>query len=473
MAKPIALALVGHTNAGKTSLLRTLTRRSDFGEVSNRPGTTRQVEALGLRIDGRDALRFLDTPGLEDAPALLDYLQHLEAGLSRQQRLQAFLGGPAAKDEFEQEAKVLRCLLEVDAALLVIDARESPLPKFASEIEVLMLCARPLMPVLNFVSHPQAQEPAWRRLLAGHGLHAYVRFDAVAPFVGAEQHLYADLGALLPERREALSRVAEYLKNEALSRRAAGLRLLSELLLNLAAFRMQLAKASLANPVQRADSIRAFQSEVAERSRRLMEELLALHGFDPGSAEVADLPALAGRWESDLFNPEALKSAGKRLGAGAAIGGAIGLGLDVALAGLSLGVAASLGAALGGVASQGFGAMGRQLSNKLRGIVELSLENRALLLLAAQHLTLLLALERRGHAALEVLQVKPDLSFTEAQAARLQASLGVARAHPDWAGKAPLAGGEAARRHQQGVALSEVLAEILAGSNLPGTKGKA
>ena len=39
MAEPgdaIEIAVVGHTNAGKTSLLRTLTRRRDFGEVSDR-----------------------------------------------------------------------------------------------------------------------------------------------------------------------------------------------------------------------------------------------------------------------------------------------------------------------------------------------------------------------------------------------------------------------------------------------------
>jgi hypothetical protein len=470
MVKPVSLALVGHTNAGKTSLLRTLTRRADFGEVSNRPGTTRQVEALGLRIDGHDALRFLDTPGLEDAPALLDYVQQLDAGLSREQRLQAFLRGPAAKDEFEQEAKVLRCLLEADAALLVIDAREAPLPKFASEIELLMLCARPLMPVLNFVRDPHAQEPAWRRLLADHGLHAYLRFDAVAPFVGAEQHLYADLGALLPERREALNRVAEHLRLEARSRRAASLSLLAELLLSLAAYREPIKKASLADPLQRAVCIAAFQAQVLTRSRAAQNQLLALHGFGLGSAEAAELPALSGRWESELFNPEVLKSAGKRLGAGAAIGGAIGLGLDVALAGLSLGAAATVGAAIGGVASQGFGAVGRSLGNKMRGIAELSLEDSALLLLAAQGLTLLVALERRGHAALEVLQAKTELALAAEQVTGLVAAFDSARAYPAWAAMAALPAAQAARRQHLSVNVKAILEELVGGSKLLGAE---
>ncbi|HLS42613.1 MAG TPA: GTPase, partial [Paenalcaligenes sp.] len=39
----LRLAVVGHTNTGKTSLLRTLTRDANFGEVRNSPGTTRHV----------------------------------------------------------------------------------------------------------------------------------------------------------------------------------------------------------------------------------------------------------------------------------------------------------------------------------------------------------------------------------------------------------------------------------------------
>ena len=35
MTKPLKLAVVGHTNVGKTSLLRTLTRDVGFGEVSH------------------------------------------------------------------------------------------------------------------------------------------------------------------------------------------------------------------------------------------------------------------------------------------------------------------------------------------------------------------------------------------------------------------------------------------------------
>ena len=50
MTKPLTLAVVGHTNVGKTSLLRTLTRDVGFGEVSHRPSTTRHATSRGQKV---------------------------------------------------------------------------------------------------------------------------------------------------------------------------------------------------------------------------------------------------------------------------------------------------------------------------------------------------------------------------------------------------------------------------------------
>ena len=428
----ISLAVVGHTNVGKTSLLRTLTRRADFGEVADRPGTTRHVEAINLTVDGRPALRFMDTPGLEDATALLEHLQRMDAALPRGERVRAFLRGVLAKGEFEQEAKVLRSLLDVDAGLLVIDARDTPLPKFAAEIEILMLCGRPLLPVLNFVRDAASNEPAWRALLASHGLHAHLRFDAVAPFIGAEAHLYGDLGALLPDKRAQLQAVIDHLALERADRHRASLRLIAELLLGLAALRSAAPQTTLADEGTKLAFIRSFRAQVATRTRRTMDQLLALHGFGRDTAQAAELPQLAGRWDDDLFNPEGLKRAGKQLGTGAAIGGVIGLAADVALAGLSLGAAASLGAAIGGMASQGIGPLGRKLANKLRGVQELSVEEVTLLRVAGQQMSLLSALEQRGHAAFDVLRDEAADALPVEHGPLLLRALRPARAHPEW-----------------------------------------
>lgn len=136
----------GPHQCGKTSLLRTLTRDVGFGEVSHRPSTTRHVEGARLSVDGDALLELYDTPGLEDAIALLDFLERLDRPgerLDGPARLARFLEGSEARQRFEQEAKVLRQLLASDAGLYVIDAREPVLAKYRDELAVLASCGKP------------------------------------------------------------------------------------------------------------------------------------------------------------------------------------------------------------------------------------------------------------------------------------------------------------------------------------------
>ena len=428
--EPLRIAIVGHTNAGKTSLLRTLTRQVDFGEVSDRPGTTRHAEAIDLRLDGRVAVRFVDTPGLEDSVALLDYLQQLD-GESRPAKVRAFLAGPEARASFEQEAKVLRALMdEADAAMLVIDTREPVLPKFRAEIDILTWCAKPVMPVLNFMRAEGSRGSDWHQALLESGLHARVEFDAVAPFNGAEQQLYSDLATLLPARRQQLAGIVDALAQQAQERRLAACRVVASALIDVAAMRRALPAEEFADAAQQKAFVRAFQDDVRAHARRAADELLAVFAFRATDAELAELPQLAGRWEDDLFNPELLKAAGKRLGLGAMIGAGIGVVADVAMAGLSLGAATTLGATIGGAASGGWRPLWRKLENRLNGVQELTVEDPVLLLLADHLLDLARALAQRGHAAVNPLQIH-DAHVDDGLQDVVHA-LGPARGHPDW-----------------------------------------
>lgn len=432
MAETITVAVVGHTNAGKTSLLRTLTRRRDFGEVSARPGTTRHVEAVELASDDGVVLRFLDTPGLEDPIGLLDALGPLRPDMTPPQRIRALLATRAAQEHYEQEAKVLRALLDVDAALFVVDSREPVVAKFRCEAEILASCGKPVLPVLNFVRDAATREDEWRTLLSAFALHAQVRFDAVAPFDGGEAQLYAALQALLPQRMGALHAMAAFIERERAARDEAGLRSVAQTLIALAALRLTVAREALADEVRKAAIVEDFRADVLQRARRAVNELLDLHAFARGDAELPMLPWLDGRWASDLFHPETLRDAGVRLGKGAAIGAGVGLAADVALAGLSLGAAAALGATVGGAISQGFGPLGRRIADALQGRESLSLEDTVLLVVAQRLLGLHRALQQRGHAADD----RIDLEHAALPMERLQAlprGWQAARAHPHWA----------------------------------------
>jgi len=429
MTEVLKLAVVGHTNVGKTSLLRTLTRDVDFGEVSHRPSTTRHVEGARLSVDGTALLELYDTPGLEDAIALRDYLDALEppgVRLDGPERIQRLLVGPEARGRFEQEAKVLRQLLASDAGLYVIDAREPVLAKYRDELAVLADCGKPLLPVLNFVASAEQREDDWRAALARLGLHARVAFDSVAPPLDGERRLYESLALLLERARAPLQRLIADHEAQRTARLGAGRRLIAELLLDAAACRLLVPgdEASLARATAQ------LRTELRAREQRCVDELLRLYAFRRDDAEAGQLPLLDGRWSADLFHPETLKQLGVKVGGGMAAGAAAGAGLDLLVGGLTLGAATALGALAGG-GWQTLRTYGGRLKGKLSGRRELSADDAVLRLLALRQQQLLAALDRRGHAA----QQRIRLDSPQEQAWRegkLPAALQRARAHPEW-----------------------------------------
>jgi len=434
MSKALKLAVVGHTNVGKTSLLRTLTRDIGFGEVSHRPSTTRHVEGARLSVDGEALLELYDTPGLEDAIGLLDYLDQLDRPgerLDGPARLARFMEGSEARQRFEQEAKVLRQLQASDAGLYVIDAREPVLAKYRDELNVLAMCGRPLLPVLNFVASANHREDDWREALARLGLHALVRFDSVAPPLYGERRLYESLALMHEKSRPQLQRLIDDHEAQRVARHRSAKRLIAELLIDCAACRR-----SVAGDAERATAaIGELRNEVRQREQRCVEALLRLYAFRREDARADDLPLLDGRWGDDLFNPETIKQLGIRLGGGAAAGAAAGAGVDLLVGGLTLGTAALAGALLGGGA-QTLRNYGARLKGKLQGQRELTVDDAVLRLLALRQQHLLKALDLRGHAAVEAVRLNA-LHDSQWREGKLPGALRVARARPEWSSLNP------------------------------------
>ncbi len=428
-SRAIKLAVVGHTNVGKTSLLRTLTGDVSFGEVSHRPSTTRHVEGARLSVDGEALVELYDTPGLEDAIALLDYLERLDRPgerLDGPARLARFLEGSEARQRFEQEAKVMRQLLDSDAGLYIIDAREPVLAKYRDELAVLASCGKPLLPVLNFVSAQQHREPEWREALSRLGLHALVRFDSVAPPEDGGRRLYESLALLLESARPRLERLIDDQEKQRTAKRHSAARLIAELLIDCAACRRSVETTA----DQEQQAVEALRKAVRQREQQCVEALLKLYAFRKDDVSSSDLPLMDGRWGDDLFNPETLKLMGVRVGGGVAAGAAAGAGVDLMVGGVTLGAAALVGAIAGGALSTARSYGGRLLG-KFKGRRELTVDDAVLRLLALRQRHLLLALGVRGHAALHSIELTTPQDKTWRKG-KIPEPLSRARAHPQW-----------------------------------------
>ncbi|HBT34183.1 MAG TPA: DUF3482 domain-containing protein [Pusillimonas sp.] len=426
---PLRLAVVGHTNTGKTSLLRTLTRNPDFGQVDNRPGTTRHVETVSLQITPQISIQLLDTPGLEEAMelgALIDQISPPEMRLDGPERIERFLQSPEGEQRFEQEARVLRGLLTCHAGLYVIDARDPVLSKHKEELAILAQCARPLLPVLNFIHTPGQRTEEWRQALSRLGLHAMVEFDTIAPALNGEDQLYNKLALLLDSFSGLLRKIQASVAEHKQQRHEDALNLVADLLIDAAAFRLS------APPEDEEIELATQQLRETIRQREQQCVVLLLQRFNFRNEDYAHhaLPLEGEKWGMDLFSPQALKDAGIEVGLGAATGAAAGFTVDLITGGLSMGAGTLAGAAAGGL-WQGAERYGRRLLGRLRGYREISLSDQVLRVLAARQLTLLKALEHRGHAATQPIEIKMS-EHAIVQNRQLPDALQEARANPAW-----------------------------------------
>ena len=429
----LKVAVVGHTNTGKTSLMRTLMRDVSFGEVSDRPATTRHVEGAALNVEGQPLIELYDTPGIEDSIALLDWLaemrtDHRADGVAV---VRSFLDSPdaAAGARFSQEAKVLRQVLNSDVALYVIDARDRVLGKHRDELEILSWCARPVVPVLNFTASPEARTVEWRDHLSRVNLHAVAEFDTIVVDEHGERRLFEKMRTLLDRHQETLDALIRQRATERDRLIAASARLVADMVLDVAACSITV---PLTSNSDSAAAIESLKQRVREREQRGVMDLLELHRFRPEDCAAADLPIEQGQWGFDLFSSAALKQFGVRTGSAAAAGALAGLSIDAVLHGLSLGAGAALGAAIG--AAFGAGQLhGRRLIDRMRGFSELRCDDATLRLLMVRQIWLVRALLRRGHASVE--PIRMDARGEQLRALgklKLPSIVADARTHPQW-----------------------------------------
>ncbi|MDF1763881.1 MAG: GTPase/DUF3482 domain-containing protein [Oleibacter sp.] len=391
---PVLLTIVGHTNTGKTSLVRTLLRNSSFGEVDNRAGTTRHVEAAQILFNGTPFIELRDTPGLEDSVALIDRLNIL----SKQQTtgrdtLQAFVKDKGNLQDFDQETKVIQQLLISDVLLYVIDCRESVLEKYVFELQCLSMAARPVIPVLNFIENDSQHKNEWRKTLADFNFHAIVEFDTVAFNFAAEKRLYRKFQTVLEPYYSEFEAFIDQRDGEWQTLKQACIQSSCEFLLKVCQLQTLVKDSSVT-----ASAMNDLQQRVRNYEKDHLQAILKLLQFTADDIDYVNIPIKDGRWTLDLFAPEALKKFGVDTASAAATGAAIGAGLDLMMAGMSLGAATATGAILGSSWSAGK-RFGKQILAKYRGHVTIGLDTQTINLLVARQVFLLDALLHRGHAA--------------------------------------------------------------------------
>ena len=444
-SSPLQLAVVGHTNTGKTSLLQTLLRRRDFGEVHDSGGTTQEVKPGEVADDDGVIAVLRDTPGIEDPEKLcarikLDRIDHRE---DLRTRLDRFLATPAAPGEehLTLAAKSVRAALDAHVLLYVIDARGEPMHKHGVELAVLAATARPLIPVLNYTAHPAARPNPWRNVCARHGVHTTLEFDAVVYDDAGEQRLLNALTALdtvkafVPELDAVIERWKRLRQRERRNSISDAAGVAAEFLVTAAAA-VVVTEPTKRNKTEREAAVKKatakFLDALLEREKDTRIGIAAAFGFQGTAARVVECDvdrALGGVGFLSRANLLQYVNMAAAATAGAAAGAGAGAMADISAGGLSMGTGAVVGGTAGAVL-----AGGRKALRRLRGQEELRLRDDAVELLAARAVATIRAMLALGHAAVETdsieLAVKESLASDASPAWR--ASWRKARGKAAW-----------------------------------------
>jgi small GTP-binding protein len=179
------LAIMGHPNAGKSSVVATLTE-NDRIDIDKRAGTTTTSDEYPVIIDGRTIMAFIDTPGFQNPSDILEWFQ---AHADERDLAGAFLAAHADDVLFSHDCALLRPVAEGAGIILVVDGSKRIKEKDRTEMELLRLTGRPRMAILNNLSTVNKHMPAWQDALNKS-------FNAVREF-NAHRATYAERIALL------------------------------------------------------------------------------------------------------------------------------------------------------------------------------------------------------------------------------------------------------------------------------------
>lgn len=139
-------AIVGHPNEGKSSVLSTLAE-DDSVRISATPGETVVCQTFPVVIDGREIIRFIDTPGFQHPKGVLHQLEKLAGDTDDPVR--ALRDMNAGRPEFRQDMELLLPLTEGAGIIYVVDGSRPVRSVDRAEMEILRLTGLPRMAILN------------------------------------------------------------------------------------------------------------------------------------------------------------------------------------------------------------------------------------------------------------------------------------------------------------------------------------
>jgi hypothetical protein len=380
----VNLSLISHTNAGKTTLARTILQQ-DVGEVRDAAHVTEVATGYIMVQSGEDTLMLWDTPGFGDTARLVTRLRLAgnPIGWLLSQVWDRFRDRPL----WSSQQAVRNARDEADVVLYLVNASEDPVGAayVPLEMEVLSFIGKPVVLLLNQMGPPSAdgvsEEERWRTHIGQSGLvRGSLTLDAFARCWVQELTLLRLVEPLLAdEKRAAMAGLIGAWGTRNLERFERSMKVLAEQLAETAADREEIGQrkwhdrvtGAVLNPAggemspEGKRAIGRLAERLEKRIRASTDDLIGLHGLSGKAAQE-----VLTRLQKDYTESAPAREGVAAMLGGLASGAAGGLAADLAAGGLTLGAGMLIGGVLGavgaGTAARGYNLVRGEETNAAR-----------------------------------------------------------------------------------------------------------
>ncbi len=337
-------AIVGHPNEGKSSVLSTLSE-DDSVRISPVPGETTECRTFPVKIDGREIIRFIDTPGFQNPRQTLAWMRDYTG--DDRELLAEFIRVHKDDPAFHDDCVLLEPLEQGAGLIFVVDGSRPLRNIDRAEMEILRLSGRPRMAIINCKEESDRYLDDWQHEFRKH-FNSVRLFNANQATYKQRIELLESLKAIDIDLQEVIETVIQAFVRNWQSRNQQSASLMVALLRECLSFRRVKECPPGTDEEQLKEKIhKEYTRFVTSRERKTHQQIRKLFKHNLFNVQLPEQSVL----QQDLFSEKTWEFLGltqqQLIVAGALGGAALAAGLDVVAGGASLGLFTALGGVLG------------------------------------------------------------------------------------------------------------------------------
>ena len=344
-------AIVGHPNEGKSSVLSTLAE-DDSVRISAMPGETVMCQQFPVIIDGREIIRFIDTPGFQNPREILHQLQSM--GGATDDIIRTFRENNVSNPEFREDCELLLPIIGGAGIIYVVDGSRPVRSVDRAEMEILRLTGLPRMAIINSKDATTDFLEQWKDEFR-KCFNVFRVFNAHTANYAQRIELLESLKNIDPDWQATLDTVITAFKKDWAQRNRTSAGIITEMLQECLSYKIA---RDIGDPGDekriKADMQESYEKNIRKIESRAYQKIRSLFKHNIFNYDLPPRSIL----HEDLFSESTWKFLGLSRNqqiAAATVGGA---GIAAAIDAATFGTSFGLFAAVGGIAGATWAALG-------------------------------------------------------------------------------------------------------------------